>query len=77
MTVSRICLGRVSFGTGTDWMLDYEESREVIQRVVDRGITFFDTANAYSTGESEKVLDEVLTEYDRDEQVVATKVWGR
>ncbi len=77
-TVSEICLGCMSFGTDWDgWTLDREESREVIERAIDLGINFFDTANVYSYGESEEILGEVLSEYDRDEFVVATKVYGQ
>jgi aryl-alcohol dehydrogenase-like predicted oxidoreductase len=80
MEVSRICLGGMSFSTSgsTDlheWILDEEGSREIIERAIDLGINFFDTANAYSMGESEEVLGNVLSDYDRDEQVVATKVY--
>jgi len=73
--VSRICLGCMSFGTPEwrEWVLDEDESREIIERAIDLGINFFDTANMYSEGESERVLGNVLSEYDRDEQVVATK----
>jgi aryl-alcohol dehydrogenase-like predicted oxidoreductase len=74
--VSKICLGCMSFGTDLDWMLDEDESRELIERAIDLGINFFDTANVYSTGESEEILGNVLEDYDRDEQVVATKVYG-
>jgi aryl-alcohol dehydrogenase-like predicted oxidoreductase len=78
MAVSRICLGCMSFGTNWDeWTLDREESREVIERAIDLGITFFDTANVYSYGESEEILGEVLGEYDRDEFVVATKGYAQ
>ena len=73
-TVSRLCLGCMSFGSGHDWMLDAEEGRELVERAIDLGINFFDTANVYSDGESEEILGDVLAEYDRDEQVVATKV---
>jgi aryl-alcohol dehydrogenase-like predicted oxidoreductase len=75
MEVSRICLGCMSFGTSEwrDWVLDEDESREVIERAIDLGINFFDTANMYSEGESERVLGTVLSDYDRDAQVVATK----
>ncbi|QCJ45895.1 aldo/keto reductase [Haloprofundus sp. MHR1] len=77
-TVSKICLGCMSFGTNWDeWMLNREESRELIERAIDLGINFFDTANVYSYGESEEILGEVLSEYDRDEFVVATKVYGQ
>ena len=75
-TVSRLALGCMSFGSGHDWMLDEEEGRELIERAIELGITFFDTANVYSNGESEEILGDVLGEYDRDEFVVATKVYG-
>ncbi|WP_254766166.1 aldo/keto reductase [Salinilacihabitans rarus] len=74
MDVSRICLGCMSFGSGREWMLDDAASRELIERAIDLGITFFDTANVYSAGESEEILGDVLADYDRDEFVVGTKV---
>jgi len=78
VTVSRICLGCMSFGSTEwrDWVLDEAESREIIDRAIDLGINFFDTANVYSQGRSEEILGDALAEYDRDEQVVATKVFG-
>jgi aryl-alcohol dehydrogenase-like predicted oxidoreductase len=74
-SVSRITLGCNSFGSGAEWMLDEAESREIIERAIDLGVNFFDTANVYSFGESERILGEVLADYDRDSQVVATKVY--
>ena len=73
--VSRICLGCMSFGTPDwrPWVLDEDESREIIERAIDLGINFFDTANMYSLGESERILGDVLAAYDRDWPVVATK----
>jgi len=53
-------------------VLGEAESREII----DLGINFFDTANVYSRGRSEEILGASLTERDRDELVVATKVFG-
>ena len=76
MEVSEICLGCMSFGGGREWTLDREESEALIDRAIDLGINFFDTANVYSTGESEEILGSALEGYDRDEQVVATKVFG-
>ncbi|MEF8778363.1 MAG: aldo/keto reductase [Natronomonas sp.] len=75
--VSEICLGCMSFGTGPryEWTLDEEESRPIIERAIDLGINFFDTANIYQYGESERILGNVLADYDRDAQVVATKVY--
>ncbi|WP_096389081.1 aldo/keto reductase [Halopenitus persicus] len=78
MEVSRICLGCMSFGSSDwrEWVLDEGESRAIIERAIDLGINFFDTANVYSNGESERVLGNALEGYDRDRQVVATKVYG-
>ena len=74
MTVSKICLGCMSFGDSDwrEWVLDEEEGKEIIERALELGVTFFDTANMYSNGESERVLGEAL-EGRRDETVVATK----
>ncbi|MFB6074221.1 MAG: aldo/keto reductase [Haloarculaceae archaeon] len=79
MEVSRLCLGCMSFGTPDwrEWVLEEDASREIIERAIDLGINFFDTANMYSRGESERVLGNALSEYDRDEQVVATKGFFR
>jgi aryl-alcohol dehydrogenase-like predicted oxidoreductase len=74
--VSRICLGCMSFGTPEwrDWVLDEEESLPIIERAIDLGINFFDSANMYSRGESERVLGRAL-EGRREESVVATKCY--
>ena len=74
MEVSRICLGCMSFGTSDwrDWVLGEEAGVELVDRALDLGINFFDTANMYSVGESERVLGTAL-EGQRDEAVVATK----
>ena len=77
-TVSRLCLGCMSFGSSDwrEWVLEEEESHEIIDRAIDLGINFFDTANVYSKGESERILGNALAERDRDWPVVATKVNG-
>ncbi len=78
LKVSRIGLGCMSFGSTEwrDWVLNKEESQPIIEKAIDLGINFFDTANIYSRGESERILGDILAEYERDNQVVATKVWG-
>ena len=78
MEVSRICLGCMSFGSSgwRDWVLDEDRSTDIIERAIDLGINFFDTANMYSRGESERVLGNALEGYDRDWPVVATKVYN-
>lgn len=77
MKVSRLCLGCMSFGSSNwrNWVLDEPESRPIIERAIDLGINFFDTANMYSQGASERILGNVLDDYERDQLVVATKVF--
>jgi len=76
LEVSRICLGCMSFGSSDwrDWVLDEEAGTELVERAIDLGVNFFDTANMYSRGESERVLGEALSGY-RDRSVVATKCY--
>jgi aryl-alcohol dehydrogenase-like predicted oxidoreductase len=82
LEVSRICLGCMSYGGGNRgnhaWSLDEEESRPFIERALDAGINFFDTANRYSLGNSEEILGRAVKAFaQRDEVVIATKVYGR
>ncbi|AKH97697.1 aldo/keto reductase [Halanaeroarchaeum sulfurireducens] len=76
MTVSKIGLGCMSFGSPDwrPWVLDEEESMPIIERAIELGINFFDTANMYSRGESERILGKAL-EGHREESVVATKAY--
>jgi aryl-alcohol dehydrogenase-like predicted oxidoreductase len=80
MKVSRICLGCMSFGEPLPqrpWVLNEELSRPIIKRALELGINFFDTANVYSTGASERVVGKALRDFAaRDELVIATKVHG-
>ena len=82
MKVSRICLGCMGFGDATrwthKWVLNEENSRPVIQKALEMGINFFDTANVYSLGTSEEYLGRALKDFARrDEVVIATKVHGK
>lgn len=77
MKVSRICLGCMSYGDPArdGWALNEEQSRPYIQRALELGINFFDTANVYSNGVSEEVTGRALRDFARrDEVVIATKV---
>lgn len=77
VSVSRICLGTMNLGWESEgWRLDEADSKEILERAIDLGINFIDTANVYRDGASEAVIGDVLSEYDRDEFVVATKVYG-
>ncbi len=79
MKVSRICLGTMTYGKPTDrwpWALDETQSRPFIQKALELGINFFDTADMYSYGASEEVVGTLLKESaKRDEVVIATKVF--
>ena len=81
MKVSRLCLGMMSYGSKQwrTWILEEEESRPFIKRALDAGINFFDTADVYSLGESERVTGNILKEFGvkRENIVVATKVNGQ
>jgi aryl-alcohol dehydrogenase-like predicted oxidoreductase len=74
--VSKICLGCMSFGDTDwrEWVLDAEEGKELVDRAIELGVNFFDTANIYSHGGSERVLGDAISHYDRDKFVVASKV---
>ncbi|KAI9255974.1 NADP-dependent oxidoreductase domain-containing protein [Sporodiniella umbellata] len=79
MKVSRLCLGCMSFGSSSwqRWVKDEEESLELIGKAFDTGINFFDTADVYSNGESERVLGKAIKKFNmpRSRIVVATKVF--
>jgi aryl-alcohol dehydrogenase-like predicted oxidoreductase len=80
MTVSRLCLGTMTYGTPTErwpWALNEEESRPFIKKALELGINFFDTADIYTAGASEEVVGRALKDFaKRDEIVLATKVFN-
>lgn len=78
LKVSRLCLGAMSYGSpdAKAWILSEEDGRPIIRRALELGINFFDTADMYSGGESERVLGRALRDFARrDEVVVATKAF--
>ena len=78
LDVSRICLGCMSFGNKewAEWVLAEEQALPIIKHALDAGINFFDTANVYSFGESERILGKAIKQWaNRDEVVIATKVY--
>ena len=80
LRVSRVCLGMMSFGTHPErpWALSEADSKPIIRRAVEGGITFFDTADVYNGGQSEVITGNVLSRLlTREELVIATKVHGR
>jgi aryl-alcohol dehydrogenase-like predicted oxidoreductase len=69
--VSPLCLGAMMFGAMGN--PDHDESIRIIHRALDAGINFIDTADAYSSGESEEIVGKALKDR-RDHVVLATKV---
>jgi aryl-alcohol dehydrogenase (NADP+) len=80
LKVSRICLGTMTYGSPQwrPWVLDEAASRPFFERAIAQGINFFDTADMYSLGESERVVGRALKALaPRDQVVIATKVFNR
>ncbi len=80
VTISRLCLGMMTYGakTNREWALEEDEARPFIKRAFDLGFTFFDTADVYSNGVSEEITGRALKDFGpaRDSYVLATKVYG-
>ncbi len=86
MFVSEICLGTMTFGAPEDngvWGQIADVDQDLADRIVDRsikaGVNFFDTADVYSGGESERLLGQALRNLGvkRKDAIVATKVFGQ
>ena len=81
--ISEMCLGTMTFGGGGMWSaigkLGAKEVEELVGTALDSGINFFDTADVYSSGDSERLLGGALKSLSRprEQVVVATKVRGR
>jgi aryl-alcohol dehydrogenase (NADP+) len=78
--VSPLCLGMMTYGSRKwrEWVLEEDEARPLVQRAVEAGINFFDTADIYSLGESEVLTGKLLREFQprREDLVIATKVFN-
>ena len=78
LRVSRICLGMMGFGNESEraWVIDEEAADPIVRAAVEGGVTFFDTADTYSSGASEVATGRLVPKYlTRDEAVIATKVF--
>src|SRR6201994_3548945 len=78
LRVSPLCLGAMTFGEDLGWGSSAEESRQIIDRFVDLGGNFIDTANFYTKGHSEKTTGDPAGRHParRDRLVIATKFSG-
>lgn len=81
LKVSRLCLGMMSYGSKSwrEWVLEGDEAKPFLERALEAGINFFDTADVYSLGESERITGRLLRELGvkREHVVIATKVHGQ
>ena len=78
LKVSRLCLGMMTYGSKKwrEYVLEEEDAKPFVKRALDAGINFFDTADVYSLGESERITGNLLRYFGvkRENVVVATKV---
>lgn len=78
LKIPRIALGCMGFGSSAwrPWVLDEPAALAVLAQALEAGVTFFDTANVYSTGRSEIVLGRMLRAAQaRERVIVATKLF--
>jgi aryl-alcohol dehydrogenase-like predicted oxidoreductase len=78
LRVSPFCLGTMTFGQDWGWGTSVEDSQRVLDRYLDLGGNFIDTANVYTKGHSEKIIGDHLGRHSakRDRAVIATKFYG-
>ena len=82
LNISRICMGCMGFGEAGNgqhsWTVDEAHSRQIIQKGLELGVNFFDTAIAYQSGTSERYLGRAIRDFaKRNEVVIATKFLPR
>ena len=78
LRVSPLCLGAMTFGEDLGWGTSVEESQRIIDRYVELGGNFIDTANFYTRSHSEKIIGDHVGRHParRDRLVIATKFSG-
>ncbi len=78
LRVSPLCLGTMTFGEDWGWGTSVEDSQKILDRFIERGGNFIDTANMYTKGHSEKIIGDHLGDHTgrRDRVVIATKFTG-
>jgi aryl-alcohol dehydrogenase-like predicted oxidoreductase len=78
LRVSPFCLGAMTFGEDLGWGSSVETSNAIMDRFIERGGNFIDTANVYTRGHSEKIIGDHIgrAPNKRDRVVIATKFYG-
>src|SRR3954453_6168200 len=78
LSVSRLCLGTMNFGPETS----EEDSHAIMDRALDVGVNFFDTANVYGWSKGEGITEQIVGRWfakggeRREKTVIATKLYG-
>ncbi|NHV25966.1 aldo/keto reductase [Burkholderia sp. D-99] len=78
LKVSKLCVGCMTYGNPAwrPWVVTEDVARPLIRTALDAGVMFFDTADIYSDGESERILGRALRDFaTRDDVVIATKAF--
>src|ERR1700742_1886560 len=75
LRVSPLCLGAMTFGEDLGWGSSVKDSEAILDRYIELGGNFIDTANLYTKGHSEKIIGDHLGHdpKKRDRLVIATK----
>jgi len=78
LRVSPFCLGAMTFGEDWGWGSSVKDSEAIMDRFIERGGNFIDTANAYTKGHSEKIIGDHIGRHPskRDRVVIATKFFS-
>ena len=78
LRVSPFCLGTMTFGEDLGWGSSVEESQQILDRYIELGGNFLDTANFYTKSHSEKIIGDHIGRHksQRDRLVIATKFSG-
>ncbi|RYZ38044.1 MAG: aldo/keto reductase, partial [Myxococcaceae bacterium] len=78
LRVSPFCLGAMTFGEDLGWGSSVETSNAILDRFIERGGNFIDTANVYTFGHAEKIIGDHIGKHPakRDRVVIATKFFG-
>src|SRR5689334_390012 len=78
LRVSPLCLGTMTFGTDLGWGSSVEESQQIMDRYIELGGNFLDTANFYTKSHSEQIIGDHIGKHParRDRLVIATKFSG-
>ncbi|PRX10884.1 UNVERIFIED_ORG: aryl-alcohol dehydrogenase-like predicted oxidoreductase [Martelella mediterranea] len=78
LKISKLGLGCMTFGSPdwAPWVLDENGSRPIVEKALDLGINFFDTADMYSRGAGETVVGNLLRGLPRHKLVIASKLYN-